>query len=203
MKRPLLLLTALLAIPPAAPAQDDDADLGRLLGERSFRENCLICHSAEMTTNQRLSADQWKAEMTKMIGWGAPVPEDQVETLTHWLIAEFPRGRTRAPAPLVPAETVLARVEQSKPTVAIDQPGGRGPSLYATHCANCHGPDAQGGDLGPNLVERPILMRDDDWRTVMLNGRNRMPGYEAALNQAALAELRAWLAGRTYTPRRP
>ena len=38
----------------------------------------------------------------------------------------------------------------------------RGATLYATHCANCHGARGQGDELGPNLVEKPVLLRRGD-----------------------------------------
>jgi mono/diheme cytochrome c family protein len=201
----LALLVLLLGAARPALGQepeDDEAAIQHALAERSFRENCLICHAAEMTTSQRLTADQWKAEMTKMIGWGAPVPAEQADGLTAWLIAEFgPDRPVEEPARVEldksdgrPPGNLVARL-----TAQADLQ--RGESLYRANCANCHGADAQGGDLGPNLVERPSLVRDADWRSVVLVGRNRMPGYRQVLDDRQEADLRAWLLGLTYRPR--
>jgi mono/diheme cytochrome c family protein len=199
----IALLAALLALAGSAPAQepeDDEAAIRRALAERSFRENCLICHGAEMTASQRLTAEQWKAEMTKMLGWGAPVPPEQVDGLTAWLAEQFPPDRPEE------KPVVMAVADKGKPapppgplTAGADLQ--RGEALYRANCANCHGDDAQGGDLGPILVERPSLVRDEDWTEVVRNGRNRMPGYRHVLDARQEADLRAWLLGRAYRPR--
>src|SRR5262252_4580805 len=46
---------------------------------------CLHCHSADMIRQQRLTEKQWAAEVTKMVGWGAAVPEDQRAALIAYL----------------------------------------------------------------------------------------------------------------------
>jgi mono/diheme cytochrome c family protein len=192
-----------VGLAPLRAQDDEEAALRRALGERAFRENCLICHGPEMTTSQRLSAEQWKAEMTKMIGWGAPVPADQVGDLTDWLIAEFPPGKPVDPPSRVRA-TELGGASAPE-EVAGDGARARdthGAALYAQHCANCHGADAQGGDLGPILVERPVLVHPDEWGEVVLSGRRRMPGYAEVLSPGQSDAIRAWLTGRTYTAAR-
>ena len=50
---------------------------------------CLSCHSADLIRQQRLNAKQWTANVDKMIGWGAPVPEDQKAALVAYLTAHF------------------------------------------------------------------------------------------------------------------
>jgi ubiquinol-cytochrome c reductase cytochrome c subunit len=185
--------------PCAAQERDDEeAALRAALGERSFRENCLICHGPEMTTSQRLSTHQWKAEMTKMLGWGAPVPAEEVGLLTDWLIAEFPQAKPAEPPRVEPAAALGGA---SRPGVVRVPDGDAelGQRLYDQHCASCHGKGAQGGDLGPNLVERPVLVEEDQWREVVQVGRRRMPGYALVLTPRQSAEIRAWLLGQTYT----
>ncbi|HEX7908725.1 MAG TPA: cytochrome c [Paraburkholderia sp.] len=50
---------------------------------------CMICHSAGMVTRQPpLTFDVWKSEINKMrTAYGAPLPEDQVESLAKYLTA--------------------------------------------------------------------------------------------------------------------
>lgn len=53
---------------------------------------CLHCHSADMIRQQRLTEKQWTAEVTKMVGWGAVVPEDQRAALVAYLVEHFGPG---------------------------------------------------------------------------------------------------------------
>jgi mono/diheme cytochrome c family protein len=48
---------------------------------------CMICHSSGMVTRQpRLSIAVWTAEINKMrTAYGAPIPDEQVETLAKYL----------------------------------------------------------------------------------------------------------------------
>lgn len=50
---------------------------------------CLRCHSADMVRQQRLTEKQWTAEVTKMAGWGAVVPEDQKAGLIAYFVEHF------------------------------------------------------------------------------------------------------------------
>lgn len=50
---------------------------------------CLNCHSADMVCQQRLTEKQWSAEVTKMIGWGAAVPESRRQALVGYLLENF------------------------------------------------------------------------------------------------------------------
>ena len=50
---------------------------------------CLSCHSTDLVRQQRLTEKQWSANLTKMIGWGAEVPESKKETLLAYLVKNF------------------------------------------------------------------------------------------------------------------
>ena len=50
---------------------------------------CLSCHSTDLVRQQRLTEKQWTANLTKMIGWGAEVPESKKETLAAYLFKNF------------------------------------------------------------------------------------------------------------------
>ena len=50
---------------------------------------CLTCHSADIVVQQHLTEKQWAAEITKMAGWGAPVPEDKKSELIAYLVTHF------------------------------------------------------------------------------------------------------------------
>ena len=50
---------------------------------------CLACHSTDMVRQQRLNEKQWTANLTKMVGWGAEVPESKREALIAYLVKNF------------------------------------------------------------------------------------------------------------------
>ncbi|MBX6315138.1 MAG: cytochrome c, partial [Isosphaeraceae bacterium] len=105
--------------------------------------------------------------------------------------AEKPRP---TPARLTP-EQIEALSAQDAPRPLGGDPT-RGASLYATHCATCHAPDAKGSDLGTNLVEMPVLLRPAEFTTVVREGRRRMPGFARILTPEQEADILTWLRER-------
>ena len=181
--------------------EEQDRQESRTVMRRAVTENCLICHSEELISSQRLTPKQWKAEVEKMVGWGSPLPKDLHETLTDFLSAEYPeKGATAKLDRLSLAQALQSVLPQAD--LAARPPGStdRGAPLYASQCANCHGPDGQGAELGPNLVEKLVLARSNDYEKVVDQGVGRMPGFAALLNSEAKADILAWLRGRTYRP---
>ena len=81
-----------------APAAFDETlpMLGTQLGElpagpaKAVAESaCLKCHSADILLQQRMGEKQWSANLTKMIGWGAEVPDDKKDELVAYLVKSF------------------------------------------------------------------------------------------------------------------
>jgi mono/diheme cytochrome c family protein len=189
----------------AAPrtTQDDreDREEARLVARRAVVENCQICHSEEMIASQRLTVNQWKAEVEKMVGWGSPLPQELQQTVTDYLAAEYP---DTAP-PFKPVRTTLAQALDTvrpQPETGSQLAGTaeRGAPLYVRNCANCHGQDGQGAELGPNLVEKPVLARPNDFDRVVRQGDGRMPGFASTLDERAKADILAWLRAARYRP---
>ena len=188
---------------------DDEAELRELQGRQSFQNNCLMCHAAPMVSSQRLTSDQWKAELTKMVGWGAPVPLEENAVLLAYLVRNYgesvPKvrpGRTTiraAEAAIDPQSDENIAIgfdvntiqKQTKPEISASV--NRGETLYNEHCVKCHGSNARGAEIGTNLVAKPILARWIDYRTIVRDGRNRMPGFKQALNREAESDIRNWL----------
>ena len=54
---------------------------------------CQICHSSEYVQQQRLTPAQWRATVTKMIGWGAPITVAEGEALAQVLAEAYPPDR--------------------------------------------------------------------------------------------------------------
>ena len=89
-------LATALAQTPKADSQGQRPSLGTQLsslprgpGKAMADKACLRCHSADILRQQRLSERQWTANVTKMIGWGAEVPEDRKAELVAYLVRNF------------------------------------------------------------------------------------------------------------------
>lgn len=178
----------------AASATDDDPDAEEqnLLGQRTLEQNCLMCHSVELIQGQRLNPTQWTAEVDKMIGWGAPVPPEDRERLIQHLVRTYPPDRPAAAPERLSTEELLATEPPGAPAATTGNPR-RGATLYATHCASCHGLDALGGDLGTCLASRPVLVSGSTYDTVVRQGLRRMPGFGEVLTAQDQADILAWL----------
>jgi cytochrome c5 len=81
---------------PKPDSQDKRPSLGTQLsslplgpGKAIADKACLHCHSADILRQQRLSEKQWTASVTKMIGWGAEVPDDKKIELVAYLTRNF------------------------------------------------------------------------------------------------------------------
>ena len=70
----------------ALPENDEPFPPG--IGADLAGSQCLICHSAGMVLTQPpLKKDEWRAEIMKMrSAYGAPIPDDQVDALSEYLI---------------------------------------------------------------------------------------------------------------------
>jgi len=68
-----------VATTPASPVVAGER--GRLVHDRA----CLTCHDDGFARAQRLTAAGWRRTVAKMVGWGAPVPPDDVEALVAFL----------------------------------------------------------------------------------------------------------------------
>lgn len=179
---------------------DDEAAYRKALAQRLIQENCLICHDENMITGQRLTSDQWKAEIEKMVNWGSPLPAESRQPLIDYLAGRY---SDREPAQPLARTTLQDAETLERPTV---NPGGSAPDgdvrqgerLYATNCANCHGLQAMGGDLGPNLVGRPILAHPQAYHKVVREGLRRMPSFQRALSPVQETDLLAWIRNLSY-----
>jgi len=96
-----VVAAAVIVAAPSPVATDENAlpDLGTELGalpdgamKTLADQACLRCHSADMIRQQRLTEKQWTAEINKMVGWGAVVPEDQRAALVAYLVEHFGPG---------------------------------------------------------------------------------------------------------------
>ena len=83
------------------------------------------------------------------------------------------------------------------PQEALHDTGRR---QYERLCANCHGADGRGGELGPAIVERLALRSDEQLATLVREGLPAAGMPRTSVNARDLPELVAFL--RTLRPRR-
>jgi len=171
----------------------------RFFAQQALRENCLICHSEQMISGQRLTSAQWKAEVEKMAGMGSPLPAEQSELLINYLSQEYSDTTPAHPVKYLSYDDAMKQIEPVPSPARIegvDIEAGKG--HFTTHCATCHAPSGIGGDLGPNLLEIASLFRQPDFREVVHSGRHRMPGFQTVLSPAQVDQILGWLQAQRY-----
>lgn len=95
--------------------------------------------------------------------------------------------------------TVLAAICLLSP--AANAQGG-GEKTYKAKCASCHGADGAGStpagkatkarDFCSDEVKKET---DDEWTTIIVKGKNKMPGYDKKLTDAEIKDLVAYIRG--------
>ena len=68
------------AVAPAADTQPEPD---------GYKTACFICHDDHMMQQQHLTRAQWDKEVTKMTGWGAPLQDEQRNSLLDYLAAHY------------------------------------------------------------------------------------------------------------------
>lgn len=70
--------------------------------------SCTTCHSAEYVRMQppNMTPAYWKATVTKMKkAFGAPIPDDQLDLITEYIVKTYGSGQA---VPIVPAGSATA-----------------------------------------------------------------------------------------------
>jgi len=67
--------------PTAQPPAGDGAAL--------LEERCTVCHDLERTTQAQKTRDEWEQTVTRMVGKGAQLAEDEQGTLIEHLAATY------------------------------------------------------------------------------------------------------------------
>lgn len=60
------------------------------VGAATYRRACLVCHEADIISQQKLTATGWTNSVNKMIRWGATVSGAEKQPLIDYLAAQFP-----------------------------------------------------------------------------------------------------------------
>lgn len=166
------------------------------MAKQSLEANCLVCHEMRMITSQRLTPAQWKAEVDKMINWGAVASEGEQALIVDHLARTYPAEAERAPAEFIAMAAIESPEIVDPDEEPIEGDPAQGERLYKTLCAACHGPTAIGGDLGPSLANRAIIGHAAAYNEIVREGlRTRMPPFKTVLNDQQQRDILVWLRG--------
>lgn len=79
---------------------------------------------------------------------------------------------------------------------------GAGGQVYKAKCATCHGVDGAGATpAGKATKARAFCSEevqketDEDWTTIIVKGKNKMPAYDKKLTDAEVKDLVAYIRG--------
>lgn len=176
---------------------DEEAAYQNTMARRALTDNCLICHEEGMFTGQRLTAAQWKAEVDKMISWGAVLPDSDRGNVEAYLSKHFGENSPLQPPGRVALAALPTREIPGDPKEGIDGADlAKGAQLFLVICASCHGPAALGTDLGPALADRAVLTHAGDYHKQVRDGLRKMPAMNSMLNADQQRDILAWLRGR-------
>ena len=126
-RTPLLALIAasLVCAAPTAGAQQARADFPDGPGKQTFVNLCGGCHDINRV-RAGYTPEGWRTVMRMMLNFGVPVPKEEIEPLTQYLIANFPE-RPR-PAAVIIAGPVEAAIKLWQ----VPTPGSRPHDPLAT-----------------------------------------------------------------------
>ena len=181
-----LLLTSTHALAGTAGSGAQRAEAAEM------RAHCEICHDRGMIIQQRLTPEQWRAEVVKMRNWGAPVPADQEKSLVDYLSSQFRIGAVPMVASQSSSVSILDSLKPLADPARFHGDARLGQGLFKDACAECHGADAR-GKQGPNLVQQPILYRLNDFQEIVMRGRRTMPAFSGVIARKQLEDVVAWL----------
>jgi len=100
LKIRVLAASVLIALPLyLAAGQTDDTKAGSAKaaadslpdgpGKEVVLKKCISCHSVQIVTNHHADADDWAQVVSKMIGRGAVISDDDADTIVDYLSAHF------------------------------------------------------------------------------------------------------------------
>jgi nicotinate dehydrogenase subunit B len=141
--------------------------------------------------------------MAEVVRTLAPVPDDELEAMAHYLVSLQP-----ARAPVAAAERVA---DAARRAAGLLGPAQR---MFESACGACHhegdGPDTEGPNLPLALNPNLHSARPDNLMRTILDGIPRpaslaaghMPAFRDALSDRQIAELAAWMRQR-FAPDAP
>jgi len=216
-----VLIAAAAAWHPQAAAQNPSAATGEKLIQGS---DCSSCHAvdhqvvgpayntiAQRYAGQSDAVEKLSAKIRDGGSGMTPHPdltEAQRREIAAWILKQKDAGASRGGA----SKAYPYKLKDGK-TIQLDFPvfvEGKGQKvtkevfhgyqLYNSYCYRCHGTDATGGQLGPDL--RHSLSAGMKWReflSVAMSGRKEqgMPGWAGFLSEEDVAHVYRYVKGRS------
>jgi cytochrome c5 len=102
VKRLLAVLIVIAAQPLVAQQLPDGP------GAAIVTSRCIVCHEAEIITQQHLSLAGWTNSINKMVRWGSQITPDEREVLQPYLAAHFGPKLAASHAGAAPAPAAAA-----------------------------------------------------------------------------------------------
>jgi len=103
-----------------------------------------------------------------------------------------PAGDVRGVAGVIPGSHREYPKRPQAPQAVID----RGKSTFGVSCAFCHGSDARGGEIGPNLLRSAVVLEDQNGELIapiVHGGRVQQGMPRIDLNDTQISDVAAWL----------
>lgn len=131
---------------PAAPAAPKPVELPEGDGKPIAVEFCQDCHRLTNLAKAHKNLDDWTDTIHTMIDRGARIPDEKIDALAKYLVANFgpkadaPAANAAEVAPATPA-AVQAASAPSAPAPAkavVELPEGDGKAIATENCQLCH-----------------------------------------------------------------
>jgi len=88
-------------------------------GKATVQAACAVCHAMTQVTNSGHDREEWETVLHMMVNVGAPVPQNQFDTVLTYLATNFP------PKPQPPAQIIPGKAEVSIKEWMVPTPGSR------------------------------------------------------------------------------
>jgi cytochrome c len=133
------------------------------------------------------------------------MPDAQRTEIAKWILSQTASAASQA------AQTVAYTLKDGT-TVQLDFPlfiDAKGPKvtkdvfhgyqLYNSYCYRCHGTDATGGQLGPDLRRSVASMKQSAFLSVAMTGRKEqgMPAWAGFLSEKDVVDVYKYVKGRS------
>ena len=133
------------------------------------------------------------------------MPDAQRQEIARWILSQTASVSTQ------PVQTFAYTLKDGTAAqldfpLFIDAKGPKvtkdvfhGYQLYNSYCYRCHGTDATGGQLGPDLRRSVAAMKQQDFLSVAMTGRKEqgMPAWAGFLSEKDVVDVYKYVKGRS------